>query len=135
MRGLAAVAAIALAIIGLAGCDSSTPIASQGKVTCPTSDQYSCYYSGTNTPVRGPRTIDGYQVVGRLPKYCTQKSQRCSAGDAIAMFYFSGSPAGSHPTGEYLEWTIRDGGRAKKLATYIPKAEMETGNFGQLPKG
>jgi hypothetical protein len=111
----------------------SSPTASPGKVVCPSSDRFSCYYPHTDSPVRGPRTIDGYRVVGVLPAYCTQKSKRCSAGDVIAGYNDPTVAKGSHPTGEYLEWNIRGGGRDGKVATYVSLAQELTHDFGQLP--
>jgi hypothetical protein len=120
-------------LLGLASCGSST--ASPGKVICPSADKFSCYYAGTDSPVRGPHSIDGYRVVGVLPNYCTQKSQRCTGEGAVSMFYAAKSAPGSHPTGEYLEWNIRGGGPDSKLATYVTQAKEQSSDFGQLPRG
>jgi hypothetical protein len=51
------------------------------------------------------------------------------------MYYDPKTTKGSHPTGEYLEWNIRNGGRDSRLATYVPLSEVQTHDFGQLPKG
>src|SRR5664280_1243815 len=53
VRCAAAVVVVALAGFGGAACGSSTPSALQGKVVCPSTDQYSCYSSATNAPVHG----------------------------------------------------------------------------------
>jgi len=136
MQRLAAVAVLGLAAAGLAGCSSAPPpTASRSTAVCPSADRFSCYFLKSNTPVRGPRTIDGYRVVGVLPAYCTQRSKRCTSGGAVAQFYDPKIAEGSHPTGEYLEWSIRDGGPDTKLATYVTLAEEQSHDFGQLPKG
>jgi hypothetical protein len=108
---------------------------SQNRVICPSADRFSCYYSSSGAPVRGPRTIDNHRVVGRLPSYCTQKTDRCVAGSAVSLFYDTKIVKGPHPTGEYLEWNIRNGGRDTRLAVYVPLSEVQTHEFGQLPKG
>jgi hypothetical protein len=51
------------------------------------------------------------------------------------MFYDPKVVSGTHPTGEYLEWNIHNGGRDRRLAIYIPLADEQTHEFGQLPKG
>jgi hypothetical protein len=120
-------------LLGTASCGSAA--ASPGKVICPSSDKFSCYYAGTDAPVRGPRSIDGYRVVGVLPAYCTQKSQRCGGEGGFALFFGPKSVKGPHPTGEYIEWNIRGGGPNSKLATYVTQAEEHRSEFGQLPGG
>ncbi len=53
----------------------------------------------------------------------------------MVTFYDSKVVKDSYPSGEYLEWTIRDGGVDKMVATYVTLAEERTGDFGQLPVG
>jgi hypothetical protein len=122
-------------VVGVIVTAFGTTSASPGKVVCPSADRFSCYYPSSDTPVRGPYTIDGHRVVGRLPSYCTQKTKRCVAGDTVAVFSDPETVTSPQPTGEYLEWSIRKCGRDSRLATYIPLAQEQTHEFGQLPKG
>jgi hypothetical protein len=52
----------------------------------------------------------------------------------VAEFYDTKVATRPHPTGEYIEWSIRGGGGFGKVATYVPVSE-EIGDLGQLPKG
>jgi hypothetical protein len=115
MRRLLVVASLALAAIGLTACGSSSS-ASRGKIVCPSSDKFSCYYSGSNSPVHGPRTLDGYRVVGHLPKYCTVTPSRCNPTGAVT--FYDGAPPG-----EYLQWQIRSSGADRIVVVYITKSE------------
>jgi hypothetical protein len=119
-------ALVAVAAIGFTACGSSA--ASPGKVVCPTTDKYSCYYSGSNGPVHGPRTVNGNRVVGLLPKYCTEKASSCSP-TGIGSFFESGPP------GEYLGWQIRKSGPGKVVEVYITKAEEQTRDLNLPPTG
>src|SRR5664280_2197495 len=71
VRRAAAVVVVALAGFGAAACGSSTPSAMQGRVVCRSTDKYNCYYSATNAPIHGPRSVAGFRVIGVLPEHCT----------------------------------------------------------------
>ncbi len=117
--------------IGLAACGSSSATpgrASLGKVVCPSSDKYSCYYLRTNSPVSGPLTVDGHRVVGLLPTFCKTEPNRCSP-TGVASFFEKGPP------GEYLGWKIRKTGPGNVVEVYITKAEEMTRNFRTPPTG
>ncbi len=126
-------AAVVVSLLGFTGCGSTA--ASQGKVICPNTDKYGCYFQGTDWPVRGPRTISGYKVVGVLPAYCTQRSGLCTDEGVVSSYYPIDWAPGSHPDGEYLEWRIRGAGHDTMLATYVTVAEEQSHNFGRLPAG
>jgi hypothetical protein len=53
----------------------------------------------------------------------------------VGTYYNPEAAPGSHPTGEYLEWSVRTDGRDMKLAIYVPLTKEQTHNFGQLPRG
>jgi hypothetical protein len=53
--------------------------------------------------------------------------------DAVALFYDPKFAEGSHPTGEFLEQNMWDGGPDSKLATYVTLSEGQSHEFVRLP--
>ena len=134
VRCAAAVVVVALAGFGGAACGSSTPSASQGRVVCPSTDQYSCYSSATNAPVHGPKFVAGFRVIGELPKRCTV-SGSCRVVSYTGAYHAVCPPtcAAPVPPQEYEIWQVGKSGSGDFVAIYstnVPKADQPVQSIG-----
>jgi hypothetical protein len=130
----AAVVMVALAGLGGAACGSSTRSALQGRVVCPSNDQYSCYYSATNAPVHGPKSVAGFRVIGVLPKRCTLNGS-CRVVSYTATFHAICPPTCTAPVPpqEYEVWQVGKSGPGEFVAIYstnVPKVDQPVQSTG-----
>lgn len=134
VRCAAVAVVVALAGFGGAACGSSTPWASRGKIICPSTDKHSCYYSATNAPVDGAKSIAGFRVIGVLPKRCSLNSS-CRVVSYTAAYHAACPPtcAGPVPPQEYEIWHIGNSGSGEFVAIYstnVPKADRPVHGIG-----
>ena len=130
----AVVVVMALAGFGGAACGSSTPSVSQGRVVCPSTDRYSCYYSATNAPVHGPKSVAGVRVIGELPKRCTVTGS-CRVVSYTGAYHAVCPPtcAAPVPPQEYEIWQVGKSGSGDFVAIYstnVPKADQPVQSIG-----
>jgi hypothetical protein len=122
MRRWTIAVGLSLVVVSLTACSASTPSSSSqhvpnGKIICPTTDSYSCYYSGTNVPVHDARSLSYNNrmipIVGTLSATCAAKRSSClRVGSVGVAANCNPSPCTGVTNGNYSVWRV---GASKRL--------------------